>query len=366
MGLVGPSNCDSLTRKAGRPPWRATSLRKDCRRVAGSAARKELWVDRDDGALARPAGPLSKDDIRAQLQKILASPDFEASPRLERFLSHVVEQTLAGNFNQLKGYAIAIDVFERDTTFDMMNDPVVRIEAGRLRRALERYYLLEGRRDVVLIEIPKGGYVGRFSQKAGARASPEVPAEPAARHRAVARSPTHLSFVVLAMTLVIGGAVALLDVAMSSTPASHSTGRSTGVSLTLKPFAAISSNAEVFAAGLSEEIVASVAQLKGVAIYRQAETLSSQGAVEGEQAPKQRLALEGSVTGFSDGRLLIRWRLQDDDTGAVIRAASQVTDRPPEQSFESQARVANKVVADIAQPLFALAGMAGPYDWEKY
>ena len=54
-----------------------------------------------------------------------------------------VEQTLAGCASQLKGYTIATAVFERGASFDAQADPVVRTEAARLRRALERYYLVE-------------------------------------------------------------------------------------------------------------------------------------------------------------------------------------------------------------------------------
>ena len=81
-----------------------------------------------------------------------------------------MEQTLAGHADRLKGYTIATAVFERDASFDAQADPVVRTEAGRLRRALERYYLVAGQADPVLIEVPKGGYVPIFSRRAALRA----------------------------------------------------------------------------------------------------------------------------------------------------------------------------------------------------
>lgn len=83
---------------------------------------------------------------------------------MREFLRFVVEQTLAGNARHLKGFTIARAVFGRDETFDAAHDPVVRIQAGRLRRAIERYYLVAGRNDPIRIDIPKGAYVPAFSE----------------------------------------------------------------------------------------------------------------------------------------------------------------------------------------------------------
>lgn len=103
------------------------------------------------------------DDVRAQLEVLLASPDLDAPARARRFLRYVVEETLAGRADRIKAYAIGTEVFERTSDFDAQSDPVVRIEAGRLRRALERYYLSDGRSDPVIITIPKGAYIPRFA-----------------------------------------------------------------------------------------------------------------------------------------------------------------------------------------------------------
>jgi adenylate cyclase len=104
--------------------------------------------------------------IRAELKRILESPDFEASQRSKNFLRFVVEETLSGRSRTLKGYTIATQVFGRREDFDPILDPIVRIEAGKLRRALDRYYLLSGKRDPVRIEIPKGTNAPRFHEQA--------------------------------------------------------------------------------------------------------------------------------------------------------------------------------------------------------
>jgi hypothetical protein len=99
---------------------------------------------------------MKKMSVRKALERILGSPDFDASARNRRFLEHIVEETLAGRADRLKGLTIAMDVFGRNVAFDPQHDPVVRIEAAKLRRSLERYYLTAGREDPIRIDIPKG------------------------------------------------------------------------------------------------------------------------------------------------------------------------------------------------------------------
>ena len=106
------------------------------------------------------------EEVRAQLQRILGHRDFEASARTREFLRFVVEETLAGRGHRLKGYTVAVEVFGRAKDFDANLDPIVRIQAGRLRRALEHYYLVAGGDDPIVIGVPKGGYVPVFTRNA--------------------------------------------------------------------------------------------------------------------------------------------------------------------------------------------------------
>lgn len=105
--------------------------------------------------------------VDAELERVLATPDFARSARLSAFLRYVVRETLDGRGARLKAFAIAQDIFGRGETFDPQGDTIVRVEAGRLRRLLERYYLTAGRDDPVIIEIPKGGYAATFRYQAG-------------------------------------------------------------------------------------------------------------------------------------------------------------------------------------------------------
>jgi adenylate cyclase len=111
----------------------------------------------------RPSGPgtevLEDEAVLAQLDRILASEDFDASPRSRDFVRFIVEEALAGRGESLTQAAIATRVFGRREDFDPTVDPIVRIQAGRLRRSLERYYLLSGGGDAVRIELPRGTYL---------------------------------------------------------------------------------------------------------------------------------------------------------------------------------------------------------------
>ncbi len=106
------------------------------------------------------AGPTepSPAEVRAALERILASRCFEQAARSSAFLRFVVEQTLAGQGDRLKGYTIAVEVFARPPDFDAQTDPLVRVEAGRLRRRLIEYYAEEGSNDPIRLELPRGSY----------------------------------------------------------------------------------------------------------------------------------------------------------------------------------------------------------------
>ena len=109
--------------------------------------------------------PSVSKDIQEQLQRILNSPEFLATDKQRQFLEFVVSETLNGRSDQIKGFTVATCVFGRSADFDQATDPVVSIQANKLRRALERYYLVVGQNDPVLIEIPKGTYVPVFRKQ---------------------------------------------------------------------------------------------------------------------------------------------------------------------------------------------------------
>lgn len=108
------------------------------------------------------------DAVRQELRRLLTDSDFEANDRRREMLAYVVEETLSGRGDRLKGAVLAQEVFGRGAEFDPQSDPVVRIEARRLRRDLDSYYAGHGDRAAVRFSIPKGAYAATFDAIGGA------------------------------------------------------------------------------------------------------------------------------------------------------------------------------------------------------
>lgn len=117
----------------------------------------------------------SATEIRAALERMVASESFQTCPRLAAFLRFVIEATLRGESGHLKGYTIAVEALGRRGDFDPQQDPIVRVEAARLRRVIQHYYAGPGARDVLVIDVPRGRYVPTFRYRRVAQANPESP-----------------------------------------------------------------------------------------------------------------------------------------------------------------------------------------------
>ena len=114
-----------------------------------------------DSKDASPA-PIPAAEVRDQVNRILASPEFRRSMRLQRFLRLAVERSLAGEIDQMKEYIVGREVFDRGADYDPSVDSIVRVEAQRLRRKLREYYQTHGRKDPILITFQSGSYVPAF------------------------------------------------------------------------------------------------------------------------------------------------------------------------------------------------------------
>lgn len=104
--------------------------------------------------------------VRRQLERILASRTFSHAQRLRALLQFVVEQTLAGRASELKESVIGCEVCGRPASYDPKADPIVRVDANRLRSRLHAYYEAEGAADAVRIMLPKGSYAPVFRSTA--------------------------------------------------------------------------------------------------------------------------------------------------------------------------------------------------------
>lgn len=105
-------------------------------------------------------GPAS--EVWFELRKLLSSKAFLKSARLKRFLCFVVEETMAGRGGCLTEYVLGVALFGRRASYDPRLDSRVRVEAHRLRAALEAYYSNEGRGDPLIIRLNKGSYSPSF------------------------------------------------------------------------------------------------------------------------------------------------------------------------------------------------------------
>ena len=159
--------------------------------------------------------------IRGALAQLLASPPFCKSAQLANFLRFVVEETLAGRGGRIKAYTIATAALGRDDGFDPQADPIVRVEAARLRRALRDYYADQGRDAPIVIELPIGHYAPSFHRLA----EPSRRNDNAGTIRRLLRRATAVQVPMGALTiatlvaLVIGAGIALWSTRPTKTTA---------------------------------------------------------------------------------------------------------------------------------------------------
>lgn len=103
-----------------------------------------------------------QDEVREQLDRILASRFFRNSQRYRDFLRYTVERALNGNTADIKERTLGMEVFARNLDYDTSIDPVVRVTAAEVRKRLAQYYQIPGHETEPRIEFPRGSYVPVF------------------------------------------------------------------------------------------------------------------------------------------------------------------------------------------------------------
>jgi adenylate cyclase len=321
-------------------------------------------------------GSPTPDAIRVQVQHIARSEGFARSERLKRFLGYIVEETLAGRGHQIKAYTIAVGVCDRDERFDSRLDPIVRIEAGRLRRALQHYYLTVGRADALVIDMPKGGYHPSFSQRpvdpaaSVAIAAPPTP-PPAPDERSSGwlallwpwrRAALLRAIAVIAAILVLSGAWLRYElqyaqtqraasVAPAAAPAIPKMQRTKGPTVILLPFENLSDDLtqEYFAQGLTEDLTRHLSQHTDLSVRTAnigVSFRSDRDSHAAEDAVPVAFAIKGSVRRAID-KVRVSVQLYDAQSGASLW--SQTYDRimNVENFVELQDEIARALVGKL-------------------
>lgn len=300
----------------------------------------------------------SHDEIRSQLEHIVSSSEFPGAGRGAAFLRYVVEEALAGRADRIKGYTIAIEVFGRNQNFTQ-DDPVVRIEAARLRRSLERYYLIEGHKVAVRIDIPKGGYVPLFTfNLAGASNQSGTPAIERLEMRTMGWSGKRIGLASLLM--MIGAAsIYLTSHYLRSSTTAPTSATPAMPTLVVAPFANLGGgpDGQLYSAGFTEELLTALPRFKEIKVFGRETSKSLSSDVDISKVREElsaRYLLTGGVR-TAGGRIRVTARLLDTDDGEILWSHDYHNDLGSSDLFSIQADVARRVATAIAQPYGVLA-----------
>lgn len=272
----------------------------------------------------------SAEDIQVELERVLASAPFANSNRSQRFLRYVVESSLNNHDELLKEFAIAVDVFERDISYDPSVDATVRVEAGRLRSRLRDYYSDEGRNDPVVIDVPKGGYRATFTERSVSPGGAVAPAESAPNAEQAYEHPERQGWrklVPLALAAVVliasVGGIRMWKKGMHSSTAA---GNGQKV-LAVFPFSnQTGANANSYLTeGITESLIRQFSQIPGLRVISRAAS---------DRVNKQNAAnelgvgylLTGSLEHGVDGRLVLNAELSDANNGTVLLSNQYLPD----------------------------------------
>jgi len=318
----------------------------------------------------RPTQP-PPEEVREQLRRILESRDFSVRARRGEFLSYVVEETLAGRGASLKGVSIAQSVFDRDETFDQQTDPVVRLEARRLRSDLDSYYATAGRHDPVRISIPKGSYVPHFEWQQAP--SPEVVAPSAAtvdeQRSGKARQNRYLGIGAGAIAIFVIAAAAgwFLAVPEKQTPRVQTKTEDQllalpkGPSIAVLPFLNLSSDDkenQYLSDGITEQLTMELIRFSNLwVIPLGAMQRYKEGLVDPRELRKEfgvDYVLEGSVRA-SGKRIRIAGRLVDAESAHYVWARSIEQPFTPSGIYDAQDKIAAEVAGNLAGEYGVLA-----------
>lgn len=326
-------------------------------------------ADSGDGESPSDSGDTA---VRVQLARIMKSGPFQRSRRRQRFLEYIVHETLAGRGDRIKGYTIAVEVFERPETFDSNVDPTVRMEAARLREKLREYYEVEGHSDPIRIDLPKGCYTPKIEFRQVARSGPE-PKEFVARtdeqqakfipNKAtcdgagdmtgpISHLSTHFK-IGWAQSTMLAVAVLLIIAASFSWIKGPYSGPSLvdRPSIAILPFDNIGDDPkwDRFADGVTEDIITDLSHSKDLIVIARTSTEVYRGKqIDIRQIGRDltvKYVLEGSIQSM-DERIRVTAQLIDAASGGHVW--SERYDRPVDDLFSVQNSVTQRIAATLA------------------
>lgn len=283
----------------------------------------------------------------AALRLLCESAEFKPAEQMQRLLTHIVSETLAGNTKNLMAKNLAIDVF--GTPPAKLGDlSAVRVEIGRLRRRLQRYYATEGANDPMVIDIPKGGYVASFTHRES------LPEGRAARTGKLLpwtrRLPRRIALPISIVLLVGVFAVLALSANMRS-PSLEETSRPR---LVVAPISALDDSAgmQPFSQGLAADIINRLVRFQHmIVVSRQATTSAPPGDTD-HIAMAARISadylLHGMIRGTSPKGPRVNLELVRVSNGEVVWVGEYFLPESDTDVFTAQLDIANEVAQTLA------------------
>lgn len=292
--------------------------------------------------------------IEIQLERILQHNDFPATDLRRAFLSFVVNETLAGRGKLIKGVSIAQEVFGRDENFDQQNDPVVRLEARRLRSDLDRYYVGAGRWDNIRISIPKGGYTPRFEPQEVLQPRPQTTTHSVPEPRTSNPSAKFLLTKVAAISgLGFLFALMLSWVFLMPRQLDAEMDLPKGPVIAVLPFLHLSEDPkrQYFSQGITQQLTTELARFRDLWVLPLG-TLQrlSPASVEPQSLAAElgaEFVLEGSVLELGN-TLRLTARLVNLETGRYTWVRSYAVDATPADIYSIQNKIIQDVVGNLA------------------
>lgn len=311
---------------------------------------------------------IAAEHIRAQLRKLLLSGGFLRAPRMQRFLTFVVERKLSGEdpAEGLKETVIGVGVFDRSPDYDPKGDPVVRVEARRLRAKLDEYYAGPGELDGIRILIPKGSYVPAWHRQQSPVPDPVPEIQPRPRPLRIAVVPALvLTFALAAWWLMARRSEA------GATLKSFKAGRIH--SLAVLPFRNLTPNTtqSYLPSGLTDELTSELAKISGLKVISR--TSAQAYAETGKSLPeiarelKVDSIVEGSVTNLHN-RVRVSAQLIQASTDSHLWVDTY--ERSADDVFDLQRDIAKAIAHQVGVAVNAESGTLsrtpGPEAYDAY